>query len=115
MHREPGIMTRQTQRIFLIVALFLAMLLPLEAAYAVTGCRTMIVASEGNFDCGKCGDDDQKYCQTYCLAFCQALPAGRIFDTVETYFSSITYQTFFVVLLPMSGFRPEPPPPRNLH
>lgn len=104
-----------TQRLFLYLAAFLVALLPLEATYAANGCAPVTAMTDHGSDCGDCMDDERQQCETYCLAWCQSLPASRVSFLEACDLSSPIYLPLLANFPPVPDGGPEPPPPRILH
>lgn len=101
-----------TQRLFLYLAAFLVALLPVEATYAANGCTPMAEMSADAGGCDDCMDDERQQCQSYCLAFCQTLPAAQFSSLEARDLSSLTFLLLIANSPPSPNAGPEPPPPR---
>lgn len=99
------------KRLFACVALVLMGLLPIETAYAVSGCAPLAAMDS---DCGDCINSELQHCRSYCIALCQTLPVARMLETgAQAKKSSDHYAHEAVFPTVLSG-GPEPPPPRTL-
>ena len=94
-------------------ALVLAVLLPMESAYAVNGCGSAVAMDTHERECGDCTDGNRQQCQAYCIALCQTFPASRVEEVGARARATVDHELHEAAFPRILCGGPEPPPPRT--
>lgn len=103
------------RRLFALLSLLLAVMLPLEAANATSGCLSMAVPMPSMDDGKGCAGNEapeQAQCLSLCIVPCQSIPPADGVDGRVLCGSAIDRPPFTSAFRLLSESGPEPPPPR---
>lgn len=102
-------------RLFGLLALVLAALLPWQASHAAVSCAPMQMAMEDTqvtVDCGGCPEPTADACRSLCVALCQSLTDVRSPEIGKPDLPCEQHVPFSDRFPATGTAGPEPPPPR---
>jgi hypothetical protein len=100
------------RHLVIYIALLLAALIPLETAYTMNGCASVVATDNHIGDCGDCVDGERQQCLAYCIALCQSFATSYIQEVRERSNVSSEHYPHGAAFSRISPEGPEPPPPR---